>query len=90
MLETGALMINVNCTEFMREAQNYFVDEKGRFSDPDDCIDSARYAILGCLNGLSEPRNGVRGPDKFRVMREAYARPRSTMPEWKRTWNPAG
>jgi hypothetical protein len=90
MLETGALMINVNCTEFMREAQNYFVDEKGRFSDPDDCIDSARYAILGCLNGIAEPRHGVRGPDKFRIMREAYARPKSDGPEWKRTWNPAG
>ena len=55
MLEVGSLMINENCVDFLREAQNYYVDSQGRFSDPDDCIDSARYAILGCLNGLAEP-----------------------------------
>ena len=45
MLELGTLHINENCVEFLREAQNYYADEKGRFSDPDDCIDSARYAL---------------------------------------------
>ena len=49
MLELGTLHINENCTEFLREAQNYYADDKGRFSDPDDAIDSARYALLGCL-----------------------------------------
>jgi len=32
MFETGALYVNENCTHFLSEAQNYFVDEKGRFS----------------------------------------------------------
>jgi len=72
MMETGAFMININCQEFIREAQNYYVDAQGRFSDPDDCIDSARYALLGCLNGLAEPKNGFKGKDKFRVMRREY------------------
>jgi hypothetical protein len=55
MLEAGTFMINENCVDFLEDAQNYFVDEKGRFSDPDDSIDSARYALLGCLNGWAEP-----------------------------------
>jgi phage terminase large subunit-like protein len=90
MLETGALMINVNCQDFLREAQNYFVDERGRFSDPDDTIDSARYGILGILNGLAEPRHGVRGPDKFKIIREAYRKTEEPRSDWRRTWNPAG
>ena len=53
--ELEIVQINENCVEFLREAQNYYADEKGRFSDPDDCIDSARYALLGCLNGWAEP-----------------------------------
>ncbi|HET8687347.1 MAG TPA: terminase family protein, partial [Methanosarcina sp.] len=52
MLELGTFHVNENCTEFIREAQNYYSDEKGRFSDPDDCIDSARYALLACLQGI--------------------------------------
>lgn len=60
MLEAGSLMINENCVEFLRQAQNYFVDKNGRFSDPDDAIDSARYALLGCLQGISEPVRGGR------------------------------
>ena len=58
MLEQGTLQINANCTEFLREAQNYYVDERGRFSDPDDCIDSARYGLIGCLQGIAEPYDG--------------------------------
>ena len=32
MLELGTLHVNENCVEFLREAQNYYADEKGRFS----------------------------------------------------------
>ena len=60
MLEAGTLHINSRCHKFLTEAQNYYVDEKGRYSDPDDHIDSARYAILGCLNGIAEPATGGR------------------------------
>jgi phage terminase large subunit-like protein len=59
MLEAGTLMVNENCADFLREAQNYHVDPQGRFSDPDDCIDSARYALLGCLQGICEPYDGL-------------------------------
>jgi len=66
MLELGTLHINENCVEFIREAQNYYADEQGRFSDPDDCIDSARYALLGCLNGWSEPYDSRSPSQRFR------------------------
>lgn len=59
MLEAGTLHVNENCQDFLREAQNYYVDPQGRFSDPDDTIDSARYALLGCLNGICEPYDGL-------------------------------
>jgi len=55
MLEVGSLLVNENCTHFLNEAQNYFVDEQGRFSDQDDSIDSARYALLACRQGIAEP-----------------------------------
>jgi hypothetical protein len=58
MLEAGTLQINDNCQDFLREAQNYYVDPQGRFSDPDDCIDSARYALIACLQGIAEPWDG--------------------------------
>jgi len=92
MLELGTLHINENCVEFMREAQNYYVDEKGRFSDPDDCIDSARYALLGCLNGIADPYDGRSPRQKFAAYRHQYAvnRNESEKPEWKRTWSPSG
>jgi phage terminase large subunit-like protein len=60
MLEAGTLHINDRCHKFLTEAQNYYVDEKGRYSDPDDHIDSARYAVLGCLNDIAEPYHGGR------------------------------
>ena len=72
MLEVGSLMVNENCTHFLNEAQNYFVDEKGRFSDPDDCIDSARYAILGCLQGLAEPWDNRSPSERMRAQRDRY------------------
>ena len=59
MLEAGTLHVNENCQDFLREAQNYYVDPQGRFSDPDDCVDSCRYALLGCLNGISEPYDNL-------------------------------
>ena len=58
MLEAGTLMVNENCVEFLREAQNYHVDTQGRFSDPDDTIDSARYALIACLQNIAEPYDG--------------------------------
>jgi phage terminase large subunit-like protein len=92
MLELGTLHINENCVEFLREAQNYYADERGRFSDPDDCIDSARYALLGCLNGWSEPWDN-RGPQaRFRdakhQVRQAQLQKNNLgeKPVWKRSW----
>ena len=94
MLEIGTLHVNENCVEFLREAQNYFVDEKGRFSDPDDCIDSARYALLGCLNGLAEPWDGRSPQQRMRDYRHQvksaqWARTQS-LPSWKQSHNPQG
>jgi len=66
MLELGTLHVNENCVEFLRECQNYYVDDKGRFSDPDDCIDSARYALLGCLNGWAEEYDSRSPSQRFR------------------------
>ena len=90
MMEVRAFMINENCVEFLREAQNYFVDEKGRYSDPDDCIDSARYALLGCLNGLAEPLDGMHKSTRYDHYREMLNNrtPEYLKPEWKRTYNP--
>ena len=88
MLELGTLHVNENCVEFLREAQNYFVDVKGRFSDPDDCIDSARYALLGCLNGWSEPYDGRSPKQRFKALRSQYRQPDdSDKPIWKQTWS---
>ena len=92
MLELGTLHVNENCVEFLREAKNYFVDERGRFSDPDDCIDSARYALLGALNGWSEAYD-----DKTPQQRMAEARERAYAlkamkeigkPSWKKAYDP--
>lgn len=94
MLEMGTLHVNENCQEFLREAQNYFVDEKGRFSDPDDCIDSARYALLGCLNGLAEPWDGRSPQQRMRDYRHQYQAQKyakqNDKPDWKQPFNPVG
>jgi hypothetical protein len=88
MLELGTFHVNENCVEFLREAKNYFVDERGRFSDPDDCIDSARYALLACLNKWSEPydnKNAQQRMAEYRMMAENIkARKEVNMPQWKR------
>lgn len=90
MLELGSLHINENCIEFLREARNYFVDEKGRFSDPDDCIDSARYALLGCLQDISEPYDGKTSKQRFAEIKAQYRKNENpnTKPSWKRTYAP--
>jgi hypothetical protein len=92
MLEVGALRINENCVEFLNEARNYYVDEKGRFSDPDDCIDSARYALLGCLNSICEPWDNRTPQQRMAAARDRYIRPRNqtNLPSWKKTMDPGG
>ncbi len=91
MLEVGSLMVNENCTEFLREAQNYFVDQQGRFSDPDDCIDSCRYAILACLQGIAEPWDNKTPQQRMAAQRDRYVqRDDSSRPSWKRSYDPQG
>lgn len=53
-MERGTLMINESCTAFLDEARNYAIDDAGRFSDPDDHIDSARIGILALIQGYGE------------------------------------
>lgn len=89
MMEVGSLLVNENCTNFISEAQNYYVDEKGRFSDPDDCIDSARYALLACLQGIAEPWDNRTPRERMAAQRHRYVqRDDSTRSEWKKTFNP--
>ena len=89
MLDHGTLRINENCTDFLNEAQNYYVDEKGRYSDPDDCIDSARYALLGCLNNYAEPWDNRTPQQRMAAQRDRYVtRDDTNKPAWKKTFNP--
>jgi len=91
MLEVGSLMINENCTEFLSEAQNYYVDEQGRFSDPDDCVDSVRYAILGCVQGIAEPWDNRTPQQRMAAQRDRYISPNyDNKPKWKQVYNPQG
>jgi phage terminase large subunit-like protein len=94
MLELGTLHVNENCVEFLREAQNYYVDERGRFSDPDDCIDSARYALIGCLQGLAEPWDNRSPQARFAAAKHNFkvhqAQRDSGKPVWKRAWTTDG
>ena len=53
-MERGTFMINETCYKFLDEARNYAIDEQGRFSDPDDHIDSARIGILALIQGHGE------------------------------------
>jgi hypothetical protein len=88
MLEVGSLMINENCTDFLNDARNYYVDEKGRFSDPDDTIDSARYALLGCLNGLAENWDNRTPAQRMAAQRDRYIKyDDSQKPQWKKTYS---
>lgn len=91
MLEVGSLMVNENCTEFLREAQNYYVDTQGRFSDPDDCIDSCRYALLACLQGICEPWDNRSPQQRMIAQRRRYiVRDEASKPAWKRSYDPEG
>jgi hypothetical protein len=89
MLEFGTLHINENCVDFLREAQNYFVDQHGRFSDPDDCIDSARYALLACLQGIAEPWDNRTRRERMLAQRDRYVPKSPPKSDWKRTYNPS-
>lgn len=53
-MERKTFMINESCKEFLDEARNYAIDDAGRFSDPDDHIDSARIGILALIQGHGE------------------------------------
>ena len=89
MLEVGSMLVNENCTHFLSEAQNYFVDERGRFSDPDDAIDSCRYALLACLQGLAEPWDNRTPAERMRAQRDRYVtRDYSNKPAWKKAYDP--
>jgi phage terminase large subunit-like protein len=88
MLEAGTFLVNENCVDFLREAQNYYVDPQGRFSDPDDTIDSARYALLGCLNDIAEPWDNRTPQQRMMAQRDRYVTKSAPQTEWKRTFDP--
>ena len=96
MLEAGSLMVNENCVDFLREAQNYYVDPQGRFSDPDDCIDSARYALIGCLQGIAEPWDDRSPQARFNAAKhnmrvlQQQKKNNADKPVWKRSWSADG
>jgi hypothetical protein len=88
MLEVGSLMVNENCTNFLSEAQNYYVDVQGRFSDPDDCIDSARYGLLACLQGICEPWDNRSPQQRMMAQRDRYVKyDDSNKPAWKKAYS---
>jgi phage terminase large subunit-like protein len=88
MLEVGSLMVNENCTHFLSEAQNYYVDSQGRFSDPDDCIDSCRYAILACLQGIAENWDNRSPQQRMAAQRDRYVKyDDSNKPAWKKNFS---
>jgi hypothetical protein len=89
MLEFGTLQVNENCVDFLREAQNYYVDEHGRFSDPDDTIDSARYGILACLQGVAEPWDNRTPQERMRAQRDRIVPRQPKQSAWKQTYNPS-
>jgi phage terminase large subunit-like protein len=90
MLEAGTLHVNENCVDFLREAQNYYVDPQGRFSDPDDTIDSARYALMACLQGIAEPWDNRTPRERMRAQRDRYVQPDLlNKPAWKQVFNPS-
>jgi phage terminase large subunit-like protein len=90
MLEAGTFHVNENCVDFLREAQNYYVDPQGRFSDPDDTIDSARYALLGCLNDIAEPWDNRTRQQRLASYRDQLREPEPKSSEWKKTYDPGG
>ena len=92
MMEISTFHINENCVEFLRECQNYYVDDKGRFSDPDDCIDSARYALLAHLNGWGEEWDSRTPSQRFRdaahnIRVRKSQQSQIERPAWKRVYS---
>ncbi len=53
-MERKTFMVNESCKAFLDEARNYAIDDAGRFSDPDDHIDSARIGVLALIQGHGE------------------------------------
>ena len=53
-MERKTFMVNESCKAFLDEARNYAIDDSGRFSDPDDHIDSARIGVLALIQGHGE------------------------------------
>jgi hypothetical protein len=91
MMEVGSLMINENCTQFISDAQNYYVDGQGRFSDPDDTIDSCRYALLACLQGIAENWDNRTPQQRMAAQRDRIRRyDDSHKPAWKKAFDPQG
>ncbi|MCS5737512.1 hypothetical protein, partial [Herbiconiux daphne] len=51
-LKDGSLKICSGNTEWFREKQTYFYEDKGKPVDRDNhCIDSSRYAVLSMVGG---------------------------------------
>lgn len=75
-MEKGQFKIHESCREFLDEAGSYYIDERGKFSDPDDCIDSARYGFLALIQGWGETWQGHVGleakREKFADIRERF------------------
>lgn len=65
-MERGTFKINESCKAFLDEARNYAIDDAGRFSDPDDHIDSARIGILALIQGHGEAMVSRANNFKFR------------------------
>ena len=88
-LEAGTLHINENCVDFLREAQNYYVDPQGRFSDPDDCIDSCRYAVMACVQGIAEAWDNKTPRERMAAQRDRYVTRTLPQSALKRTYDPS-
>jgi hypothetical protein len=50
----GWFRIHESCKGFLDEARDYHIKDDGKFSDPDDHIDSARYGLLALEQGHGE------------------------------------
>jgi hypothetical protein len=64
------------------------VDPQGRFSDPDDTVDSARYALLACLQDLAEPWDNRTPRERMAAQRERYVSRPEPAAAWKKTFDP--
>lgn len=86
MMEVESFMINENCIEFLNDCKNYFVDQKGRFSGQDDTIDSARYALMACLQDIPEAWDNRTPQQRMLAQRDKYIRPTEAhKPSWKQS-----